>query len=458
MNNLENEVVKINKDTKINLTTELGSGGQGAVYKTTNNGIAVKMKFNKDGGIEFNDEEYNIYRQRIESILIIPDIEDINICTPKSLLEKPHCGYVMELLNDLKPVSSIFKKDGEDFLENYRRTGGYKKRIEILLELARTLNRLHASGLTYGDISHNNIFISLEEGYSKVWLIDCDNLTTNEIYKNGFYTPGYEAPELAKGIGHCTRHSDSYSFAVLAYKILLTRSPFEYIEDEDDGWSKSSTLDNSNYVAKQYISNTFNENFKYLIPSKLNDMFINTFSEESNLLPFNRPSMAEWCDLLTEIYNNVFECNCTENDNFSFSILDDINECPWCKKRISPICEIDLSIIGKSVFNQEDIEFVSLKETKYIKEGTFKIYNNYILNTNMVDNFPSTKYPESLLRFNIENNDLIITKLYKSGELYYINNEKLTKLPDKLVVEKGERKLIVLEKGLEFKKILFVRY
>lgn len=146
----------------------LGQGGQGMVCRTKDENFAVKLLMRNDEVIQ-DPDVYNKYQEIINDVVILRIDNDIKLCKPEIMLEKPVCGYVMKLLADLKSVSMLIYDPNSDsgFSEFFRDTQGLKKRVEVLIELARTLARLHSKGLVYCDISHNNVFFSGTEVYSK---------------------------------------------------------------------------------------------------------------------------------------------------------------------------------------------------------------------------------------------------------------------------------------------------
>jgi serine/threonine protein kinase len=202
------------------LDSILGQGGQGMVCKTKDSTIAVKFVL-KNEQILTDEKYYEIYKNKINDVVVMNIDSDINLCHPYTMLEKPYCGYVMHMLSDLKPISNlIYDQNIDGNLNDYfRNTNGLKKRIEVLIELSRTLARLHSKGIVYCDISPNNVFYSDIDNFSKVWIIDCDNLKYTGDVKSGIFTPGFVAPEVASNQSSNTIFSDCFSFAVLAFRV-----------------------------------------------------------------------------------------------------------------------------------------------------------------------------------------------------------------------------------------------
>lgn len=178
-------VVEDINGNKYYLDSVLGQGGQGMVCRTKDSSLAVKFLMNGSTIIE-DEKIYNKFESIIDDVVIMRFENDIRLCKPEIMLKKPMCGYVMKLLSDLKPVNKlIYAPDSDgDYSSYWKKTNGLKKRLEVLLELSRTLARLHSKGYVYCDISPNNVFYSDTANFSNVWLIDCDNIKYQGDSKN----------------------------------------------------------------------------------------------------------------------------------------------------------------------------------------------------------------------------------------------------------------------------------
>jgi serine/threonine protein kinase len=93
--------------------------------------------------------------------------------------------------------------------------------LKIISRLARVLADLHGRGLAYGDLSPANVFVSQSLEYAEVWLIDADNVASqSRDGQQGVFTPDYGAPEILRGESGINTLTDSWSFAVIAYRFL----------------------------------------------------------------------------------------------------------------------------------------------------------------------------------------------------------------------------------------------
>ena len=99
-------------------------------------------------------------------------------------------------------------------------------RVEIILDLIQCVLVLHRNGLTYGDISSNNVAIRAES-QPGVFLFDADSITVpSERVKRPIVSPGWEVPD---GLGPL--EIDRARLALFAVRLLEER-PSVYLADD----------------------------------------------------------------------------------------------------------------------------------------------------------------------------------------------------------------------------------
>ena len=102
----------------------------------------------------------------------------------------------------------------------------------ILRESANALHAAHRAGIVHRDIKPENIMIEgaersavvMDFGIAKSTGSDSQGLTGTGMMMG---TPQYMSPEQATGEGELDHHSDQYSLAMVGYRMLLGRLPFE---------------------------------------------------------------------------------------------------------------------------------------------------------------------------------------------------------------------------------------
>ncbi|WP_162849734.1 protein kinase domain-containing protein [Anaeroplasma bactoclasticum] len=453
---MEELSIKTIKDVNGNmyvLDSILGQGGQGMVCKTKDSTIAVKFVL-KNEQILTDEKYYEIYKNKINDVVVMNIDSDINLCHPYTMLEKPYCGYVMHMLSDLKPISNlIYDQNIDGNLNDYfRNTNGLKKRIEVLIELSRTLARLHSKGIVYCDISPNNVFYSDIDNFSKVWIIDCDNLKYTGDVKSGIFTPGFGAPEVASNQSSNTIFSDCFSFAVLAFRVLTFRNPFEVNYEEEsssDGWDASTNTNNSGdaisnnnipWLFENGVTDELKEYFNHFLTKELLSLFNQTFGKDGRNIPTSRPSMREWYSVLKELSLKLNLCEC------GAFIYAGEKICPFCNKgprftyygTMMNYYPKSVDAIGdvKSQLNNDDyddLDFINEVVDKkispnYEKLYNFTIYDNCRIYNYSVNQISIYEVPYTLIEFRINNSYLFINNKSSKNISYIYKGEKGTLL------------------------------
>ncbi len=337
----------------------IGEGGQGKVWTTNHQNTLVKTYSIRDKNKRAD------WLKQIKRV-IRQDLDGLSIARPQAIIEQPVPGYVMELMDGLhslhEEMESSFKAlvEGEG-LKGYLDTGGLKRRLLILSELANTLSKLHARGLVYGDLSPYNIFVSKDVSQSRVWLIDADNLCTNErIGHQHLYSPGYGAPEVVRADSGINSLTDAWSFAVIAYSLLTLQHPFTSGELVQEGepeieqqvlrgeipWVEDSE-DDSN-------PSTGGIPAALIARDKLMSLFKRCFEEGKNKA-WERPTLAEWRSAINQSLSMIQ--NCTNPDCKSTHYKSDT--CPFCDNESDPSNVIQL--IGLIYSEDNELESPILK-------------------------------------------------------------------------------------------------
>ena len=444
--------IKTIKDSNGNsyvLDSVLGQGGQGMVCKTKDSAIAVKFVM-KDDQVLQDEKYYDLYSNKINDVVVMNIDSDINLCHPYTMLERPYCGYVMHMLSDLKPIANLIYDSNSDngLSSQFLESGGLKKKFEVLIELSRTLARLHSKGIVYCDISPNNVFFSDTENFSKVWLIDCDNLKYTNDVKSGIFTPGYGAPEVALNASSNTIFSDCFSFAVLAFKVLTSRNPFE-VNYEDtassDGWDASTTAStDEDNISANNIPWLFEdgviqkEYFNHFLTKDLITLFDKTFSKHGRYNPESRPSMREWYSVLKDCYLKINKCQCGR-----YIFAGEI-ECPFCHEKPTytyygllmnyyPKTEESINAIKDEQHKNDlgDLEFIDGILDKQTNASSEKVCNFIIYEGSTIYNFNINQIsiyesPYPLLKFMQRNGYLYIENKSTSNISYFYKNNRGT--------------------------------
>jgi len=311
------------------LTGRIGEGGQGIVCTTNYPNVLVKV------ARATSEEKRASWTNKIRALMRQP-LEGLPIAHPLALITQPQPGYVMELMDGLTPVAELMQVAtdalmSDEGLSGYVKTGGLLRRLKMLARLARVLADLHGRGLAYGDLSPANVFASQSLEYAEVWLIDADNVASqSRDGQQGVFTPDYGAPEILRGESGINTLTDSWSFAVMAYRLLTLVHPLKgdvVLEGEPEGeeaalrgelpWVDHPTNRNN------ALSIGLPREIALNVP--LRGLFERCFNAGLNS-PGDRPGLNEWADAFEAATGHCDQCESCGNTFF----YNSKQTCPFC--------------------------------------------------------------------------------------------------------------------------------
>lgn len=338
MENPAPRVVIGTQGTRYELGDHLGSGGQGSVYRVSRR-RAVKLIHEPDSR---SGEKLKHQLARVNRY----DFSGISIARPIETIRDPDVGYVMEFLEDMTSLKSLLPPLKHDNpLHWFIETGGVRRRLQLLSKFAAILAKLHGKGLVFGDPSPNNVFISGDSDFCEVWLIDADNIASEN--SNGVtptFTPGYGAPEVVRGVSRCTRSSDAYSFAIIAFELLTLIHPFigDAVSDGPPELEQTAFLGELPWVDDPTdMSNRSSKGLSrdLCISAQLKDGFRQVF-EKGRTISRERPSMARWSRLFADAAQATVIC---ENPECGLSYFVSEWKCPGCEADLPDVDLVSIS-------------------------------------------------------------------------------------------------------------------
>lgn len=325
----KNRTVVDQHGQRYELTGRVGEGGQGIVCTTNHPNVLVKISR------ATNEEKRMVWMEKIRNLMRQP-LEGLPIAHPQAIITQPQPGYVMELMDGLVPMADLMQKAVDDLMSDeglagYLQGGGLLRRLKIISRLARVLADLHGRGLAYGDLSPANIFVSKSLEYAEVWLIDADNITSQvRDGQQGVFTPDYGAPEILRGESGINTLTDSWSFAVLAFRLLTLVHPFKgdsvlHGDPEHEDSALRGELPWVDHPADRSNALTVGLPRDITLNAPLRSLFERCFNAGLNN-PSDRPSLCEWADAFEASTGHCDKCSsCGSTFFFTAKLV-----CPFC--------------------------------------------------------------------------------------------------------------------------------
>jgi eukaryotic-like serine/threonine-protein kinase len=315
------------------LSKKIGVGGQGEVWLTEGGRRIVKLLNTRTNAAALRRQFAFIRRL---------DLGGLHVAKPIAVLKQPHVGYVAEFLDDMVSIKSLMEAPASDLLRWHIDTGGLRRRLRLLAHAGEALLGLHARGVIYADVSHNNVFISEPVEASEAWLIDLDNLSDKSDPKRAIYTPGYGAPEVVDGSAGCTSLSDAWAFAVLVWHTLTLTHPFigDLVTDGEPELEEEAFAGRLPWVGH---STDDRNRCSTGLPADLvlagQLMALATKTFEGGIADRKqRTSVAKWVERLHIAADQTVTCPACSGTYFAPEAV-----CPWCDEPRPPMTQIRLA-------------------------------------------------------------------------------------------------------------------
>lgn len=302
----------------------LGRGGQGAVLQVRGRPLAVKLSFAGTPTARSRVQE------SIARVKRLP-LDGLHVARPLRALDAPHVGYVMELMTGMEPLSRLCQVPADravDLVPWYLDTGSLRRRLRLLAGASEVLASLHARGLSYGDASPANIYVSSDRSAVEAWLIDCDNVSSG-VGRRSVYTPGYAAPELFRSRGTDSL-TDAWSMATIAFETLCVLHPFvgDRVHDGEPSEEERAFRGELPWVDAPGEENAASRGIprSMVLTPDLRGLAAACFGA-SRQDRQQRPGVATWAEKLHRAADQTLIC---PECGSSYYLVE--KSCPWCDR------------------------------------------------------------------------------------------------------------------------------
>lgn len=210
------------------LGKELGSGGEGTVYRTNDENLVAKIY--KNPSAETERKILSMLKLNIE----MKSPGGIPLITwPKDILYQggSFAGYVMPFAEGGEPIWNMGRPEGRNKV--FHGKYDWSKALAVATNIASLVSYLHSMGIVIGDMNSNNIFVH-SNGYVTIMDVDSFDIQdkdTKEHFKCKVGRPEFLAPELqARRLSEesavFTQQTDNFALAVHIFQLLFYAHPF----------------------------------------------------------------------------------------------------------------------------------------------------------------------------------------------------------------------------------------
>jgi DNA-binding helix-hairpin-helix protein with protein kinase domain len=315
----------------LSLGSELGSGGEGAVYELRDRSDVVVKLYHKSletGKASKIASMAKFSNERLLKLTAWPT-EPIRVGSGTGAV----AGFTMPKITGHKQAFSLYSPKLR--LQEFP-NASWQFLIRSSANAARAFAVIHEGGHVIGDVNHGNLFVG---DRATVRLIDCDSY---QITINGSRwfcevgTPTHQPPELQnirtyKGVVRTPNH-DNFGLAVIIFQILfMARHPFS------GRFLGTGEMPMERAISEYRFAYGTNAAAMQMQPPPaslgLNGvtrdvalLFERAFSRQGSQ-PNGRPRPDEWATALKDLEHHLKKCSVNPAHQF----VDSLNKCPWCE-------------------------------------------------------------------------------------------------------------------------------
>ena len=325
------------------LSSKLGSGGEGDIYSVSGDSSKVAKLYHTDRVSRELEEKLRYMVNKPPRTEVLSQV-----AWPMDVLydgSNKFMGFVMPKLTidaDLGEIYVYPPKGAAVMPYNYK--------LIIAMNICSVIYAVHQAGYIFGDFNPKNIGINLKTG--AVAFMDTDSYhivldeKANKAYRCKVCLNGYVAPELQKQcepygqdayekapLPTFTYETDNFALAIHIFKLLMNGyTPFNGIHETETVSTASPGVGNLAIKRDNYCFKPHNKPQAVAVPplDALPDDIATLFNKafiDGRKNPKERPNALAWRKAL-ENYERVLK-KCSNNPNHLFK--NSLRTCPWCE-------------------------------------------------------------------------------------------------------------------------------
>ena len=309
---------------------------------------------------------------------------------PISWISTPNQGFVFYGIDNGASLSTFINKREKPVKDFMSETGDTKRRISILINIARILNHLHMSGLCASVVSLESFIVSKNVDSILVFFASTEWARYKSSPLKARYACDYAMPNLKEGRIANSWATDMYAFAIISYEILTMKYHNGKISEKD--------ISESEFIPNE-------------VKSLLNDTLINGCPHQA----------SEWKEVLTETLPMLSLC--PDCDLF---LPSESGLCPLCGHKRECQCKLASYQWGKTIVFKDYV----------LREG-FGVSHNPIHKI-YLDKDIGVNIPKKWLDETLGGEDALFVKLRKEGNSAFLYMKPLNGLPIYISLKEGE--------------------
>ncbi|MFB2917876.1 helix-hairpin-helix domain-containing protein [Aerosakkonema funiforme] len=327
------ELQRYRTSQRIELIKQISHGGQGNIWKTSQNGFVAKIYYSVD----------SILLEKLQVMVDNPPEDTmrkkghVSIVWPEDLLTDSNGKFVGFIMPEIGNGQTLINVYNPSQRENMAPGFNWLYLHITALNVAIIVESIHAKNYIIGDIKAENLLVNPK---ALVSIVDTDSFQirhpqTQEIYPCTVGSEEYTPPELIgkdfKTIDRLEIH-DHFGLGVIIYHLLFGYHPYEGVDktgEKPTNLNERISKTSWPHAPKSPISPSIISIPLDIVHPKIKTCFHRCFTVGSEN-PHLRPSAKDWRDALEVAIADLTDCPNEAGHQYAKTY----GKCYWCERKL----------------------------------------------------------------------------------------------------------------------------